>query len=47
MGYSGILIGPPVIGLIAHGVGLQVAFLFIGLATTVIALVAARASRLD
>ncbi|WP_292938141.1 MFS transporter [Noviherbaspirillum sp.] len=47
MGYSGILIGPPVIGFIAHAFGLQAAFAFIGLTTISIALVAIRARVLN
>ena len=43
MGYSGGLIGPPVIGLIAHGLGLQAALAFIGLLCIAIAAAASRA----
>lgn len=47
MGYSGILIGPPIIGFIAHALGLQAAVAFIGLMTLAIAIVASRARWLD
>lgn len=47
MGYSGILIGPPIIGFIAQVLGLQAAVAFIGLMTLAIAIVASRARWLD
>jgi len=43
MGYSGVLIGPPVFGFIAHGLGLQAAFAFVGLMAITIAVAAGRA----
>ncbi|MFT5962566.1 MAG: fucose permease [Burkholderiaceae bacterium] len=46
MGYSGGLIGPPVIGFLAHGLGLEIAFGFIGVLTLVVALAACKASLL-
>ena len=42
MSYSGSLMGPPLLGAIAHGVGLQAAIGFVGLLAVVIAGVAAR-----
>lgn len=47
MGYSGILVGPPVIGMAAHSLGLQAAFLLLGLIIGLIAIVAARMSSFD
>ena len=46
MGYSGGLIGPPIIGFLAHGLGLPIAFGFIGVLTLVVALAAGKASLL-
>ncbi|NDP60680.1 MAG: MFS transporter [Oxalobacteraceae bacterium] len=46
MGYSGGLIGPPIIGFLAHGLGLQVALGFIGVLTLIVALAAGKASLL-
>jgi MFS family permease len=43
MGYSGNLIGPPVIGFLAQGWGLQTAVAFIGVLSIVLALAASRA----
>jgi MFS family permease len=42
MAYSGSLIGPPVIGTLAHGLGMQAAMGFIGVLSVVIAVVASR-----
>jgi MFS family permease len=42
MAYSGSLMGPPVIGAIAHGVGMQVAIAYVGGLSILIALVASR-----
>jgi predicted MFS family arabinose efflux permease len=47
MGYSGILIGPPTVGFVAHAFGLQTAFIVIGLTTIAITIVAIRTSWLD
>ncbi len=47
MGYSGGLIGPPIIGFIAHGFGLQAALAFIGLLSIAIAAAASRARWLE
>ncbi|GAA4032969.1 MFS transporter [Actimicrobium antarcticum] len=47
MGYSGGLIGPPVIGFLAHGMGLQVALGFIGVLTLMVMLAAGKARLLD
>jgi MFS family permease len=46
MAYSGSLMGPPVIGAIAQGVGMQVAIGYIGALALVIAFVASRARML-
>jgi MFS family permease len=46
MAYSGTLIGPPVIGGIAHGLGMQAAIGFIGLLGVVIAFIASRTAML-
>lgn len=46
MAYSGSLMGPPVIGALAHGFGMQVAIGFIGVLAATIAVVAARANML-
>jgi MFS family permease len=42
MAYSGSLMGPPVIGAIAHGVGMQMAIAYVGGLSVIIALVASR-----
>ena len=42
MAYSGTLMGPPVIGAIAHHVGMQMAIGYVGVLTLVIAFVASR-----
>jgi MFS family permease len=42
MAYSGSLMGPPVIGAIAHGVGMQMAIAYVGGLSLIIALVASR-----
>jgi MFS family permease len=47
MGYSGVLIGPPVIGFVAHSLGLQAALALVGLAGLVMAAAAHRAHWLD
>ncbi|HYD78919.1 MAG TPA: MFS transporter [Paucimonas sp.] len=47
MGYSGGLIGPPVIGFIAHGFGLQAALAFVGLLSAAIAAAALKSSWLE
>lgn len=47
MGYSGGLFGPPIIGFIAHGFGLQAALGFIGLLSVAIALAAWHARWLE
>lgn len=46
-GYSGNLIGPPIIGFLAHGFGLQLALAFIGLLCCAVALAASRARLLE
>ncbi len=46
MAYSGSLMGPPVIGALAHGLGMQAAIGFIGVLAALIALVACRAGLL-
>ena len=46
MAYSGSLIGPPVIGALAHGFGMQTAIGFIGVLSAVIAIVASKAGML-
>jgi MFS family permease len=46
MAYSGSLMGPPVIGAIAQGIGMQGAIGFIGMLSVVIAIVAGRTSLL-
>lgn len=46
MAYSGSLMGPPVIGALAHGFGMQMAIGFIGVLAALIAIVAARAGLL-
>jgi MFS family permease len=47
LSYSGSLLGPPVIGAIAHRIGMQAAIAFIALVCVAIALSASRASALD
>lgn len=42
MAYSGSLMGPPLLGAIAHGIGLQAAIGFVGVLALAIALVASR-----
>lgn len=46
MAYSGSLVGPPVIGAIAHGLGMQAAIGFIGLLSVAIVVVANRTALL-
>jgi MFS family permease len=46
MAYSGTLMGPPVIGGLAHGFGMQTAIGFIGLLSIIIALIASRTTML-
>jgi fucose permease len=46
MAYSGSLMGPPVVGSLAHSLGMQVAMGFIGVLSAAIALVAGRAALL-
>jgi len=47
LSYSGSLLGPPLIGFIAHGWGMQAAMAFIALICIAISLTASRASALD
>jgi MFS family permease len=47
MGYSGVMIGPPVIGFVAHGFGLQAAMLTIAAITVAMALAGRRAKLLQ
>jgi MFS family permease len=47
MTYSGTLMGPPMLGAIAHGIGIEAAMGFIGLLAIVIAVVAARTRLLN
>jgi len=47
LGYSGSLIGPPVVGFLAHGFGLQAALGFIGVLCFAVALAASRAKWLE
>lgn len=47
MAYSGSLMGPPMIGTLAHGFGMQAAMAFIALLSVVIALVASRSRMLE
>jgi MFS family permease len=47
MGYSGLLIGPPAIGFIAHGFGLQAAMLAIAAVTLAMAVAGRRARLLE
>jgi MFS family permease len=47
LGYSGSLIGPPVVGFLAHGFGLQAALAFIGALCGAVALAASRAKWLE
>lgn len=44
MAYSGTLMGPPVIGALAHGLGMQTAMGFVGLLSVAIAIVASKAA---
>jgi hypothetical protein len=46
MAYTGSLMGPPVIGAIAQGVGMQMAIGYIGVLALAIAFVASRARML-
>jgi fucose permease len=46
MAYSGSLVGPPLIGMLAHGLGMQAAIGFIGVLSVTIALVASRTDML-
>ncbi|WP_417924880.1 MFS transporter [Collimonas pratensis] len=47
MGYTGGLIGPPLIGFVAHGFGLTVALSLVGLLCAAVALAASRAKWLE
>lgn len=47
LGYSGSLIGPPIIGFLAHGFGLQIALAFIGVLCIAVAAAASRALWLE
>ena len=47
LSYSGSLLGPPVIGAIAHRVGMQAAIAFIALVCVAVALAASRAAALE
>lgn len=47
LSYSGSLLGPPVVGMIAHSQGMQAAIGFLALVCVVISLASARASALD
>ena len=47
LGYSGSLIGPPVVGFLAHGFGLQAGLAFIGVLCFAVALAASRAKWLE
>jgi MFS family permease len=46
MGYSGVLIGPPVIGFVAHGLGLQAALAIVAVIGVAMAAVASRSRAL-
>lgn len=46
MAYSGSLTGPPVIGVLAHGLGMQAAIGFVGILSIVMAIVASRTALL-
>lgn len=46
LGYSGSLMGPPIMGYVVHGVGLQAGMVFLALACAGVALAASRAARL-
>ncbi|HZW13425.1 MAG TPA: MFS transporter [Noviherbaspirillum sp.] len=46
MAYSGSLMGPPVVGTLAHGLGIQAAMAFVGGLSVVIAVVASRTAML-
>jgi MFS family permease len=47
LSYSGSLIGPPIVGFLAHGFGLQAALAFIGVLCLAVALAASRAQWLE
>jgi len=47
LGYSGSLIGPPAVGFLVHGWGLQIALAFLGLLCLVIAICGSRAQWLE
>jgi hypothetical protein len=47
LGYSGSLIGPPAVGFLAHGWGLQAAMAFIGALCLAIAACSSRAQWLE
>ena len=47
MTYSGTLMGPPMLGAIAHSIGIEAAMAFIGLLAIVIAVVAVRTRLLN
>ncbi|WP_034298224.1 MFS transporter [Herbaspirillum sp. RV1423] len=47
LGYSGSLVGPPMVGFLAHGFGLQAALAFIGVLCGAVALAAGRAKWLE
>jgi len=47
LGYSGSLIGPPMVGLLVHRFGLQVALGFVGVLCVAVALAASRARWLE
>lgn len=47
LGYSGSLIGPPIVGMLVHGFGLQAALGFIGVLCIAVALAASRARWLE
>jgi MFS family permease len=46
MAYSGSLMGPPVVGGLAHSLGIQAAMAFVGIVSAVIALIASRSALL-
>ncbi len=46
LGYSGSLMGPPIMGYVVHGAGLQAGMVFLAVACAGVALAASRASRL-
>jgi MFS family permease len=47
LGYSGSLIGPPIVGMLVHGFGLQAALGFIGVLCIAVAMAASRARWLE